>query len=375
MSTSLMSKKPLREVATVKDLLMNAQAGQQLQMVAAKHISPERMMRLVANALRTTPKLGECEPMSLLGALMQCASMGLEPNTVLGQAYLVPFKNTKKRVTECQVIVGYKGLIDLARRSGHITSIAANVHYSDDELWIYEEGTEAQLRHRPGPQDGDKMHAYAIAKFRDGGHAYVVLPWSHVMKIRDGSQNWQTAVKFNSTDRNPWKTHEDEMARKTAIRALAKYLPLSVEFRDALQVDHDGGAAMDYGAFAMRPEQGVQPADDVIDGEASEPEPQEQPKDDPKPEPKAERKEEPKGAVDPKETGGKPAADKPNTEDSGAKWQRLRSWGNDIIANLLDAGAENKDAVLSDFKEQLREIEAEAPDIHEDISATIEGLT
>ena len=273
MSTAIekVKTKPLTQVTNVKELLWNDAAKTQLQQVAAAHMKPERMMRLMANAIRTTPKLGECDPMSLLGGLMTCAGLGLEPNTIMGHAYLIPFRNNRKKITEVQLVVGYKGLIDLARRSGHITSISANIHYSDDEVWEYEEGTEARLRHIPGAQEGDKRHAYAIAKFRDGGHAYVVLPWAKVMKIRDGSQGWQTAVKFNATDRNPWKSHEDEMAKKTAIRALAKYLPLSVEFRDALTVD--GGKA-DFAAFAINPADQLDATPDdedgrTIDGEAT----------------------------------------------------------------------------------------------------------
>lgn len=269
---------PLRKVSNVKELLMNDMAKQQLATVAASQMKPERMMRLIANAARTTPKLMQCDPMSLLGGLMQCASLGLEPNTVLGHAYLIPFDNNRKvrdpdtgreqwkKITEVQLVVGYKGLIDLARRSGHITSLSANIHYSDDELWEYEEGTESTLRHRPGSQEGKKLHAYAIAKFKDGGHAYVVLPWAKVMKIRDGSQGWQSAVKFGKTENSPWAKHEDEMAKKTAIRALAKYLPLSIEFMDAVQVD---GARADYAQFAMQPIDGVaieQSDDDEGDG-------------------------------------------------------------------------------------------------------------
>lgn len=279
------AKLPLRLVQDVKTMLVNDMAKQQLGAVAAKHMNPERMMRLMANALRTTPKLGDCNPLSLLGAMMQCASLGLEPNTVLGHAYLIPFDETKwnpktkereKIGTNVQLIIGYKGLIDLARRSGHITSISANIHYSDDELWEYEEGTEATLRHRPGPMEGEKLHAYAIAKFKDGGHAYVVLPWAQVMKIRDGSQGWKsalaTAIKYKKPNKelevkSPWFTHEDEMAKKTAIRALSKYLPLSTEFRDAVEVDGGNAAFAD---FAMNPTEGLNvEGSDYIDGEYS----------------------------------------------------------------------------------------------------------
>lgn len=256
------AKQPLRQVSSVKQLLLNDQARGQLAAVAAKHMNPERMMRVVANAIRTTPKLSNCDPMSFLGALMQCAALGLEPNTVLGHAYMIPFDNKKKGITEVQVVIGYKGLIDLARRSGHITSIAAGIHYSDDELWDYEEGTESRLRHRAGPMEGKKQHAYAIAKFKDGGHAYVVLPWAHVMKIRDGSQGWKTAVRYDATKTTPWGAHEDAMAKKTAIRALSNYLPLSVEFLEAITVDERHA---EYGAYALNPTDGVMVDADAID--------------------------------------------------------------------------------------------------------------
>lgn len=282
------AKLPLRQVTKVQEMLVNDMAKQQLQAVAAKHMNPERMMRLMANALRSNPKLGECNPLSLLGAMMQCASLGLEPNTVLGHAYLIPFEESRwnpqtrqreKMGVNVQLIIGYKGYIDLARRSGHITSIAAGIHYSDDEttggLWEYEEGTESRLRHRPGIQEGEKLHAYAIAKFTDGGHAYVVLPWHKVMKIRDGSQGWQAAVKtaekYKKPINSPWATHEDEMAQKTAIRALSKFLPLSTEFRDGLE--SDGARHADYATFAMNPVAGLEATPDYdLEGSSFDPE-------------------------------------------------------------------------------------------------------
>lgn len=332
-------EKPLRQVKDVRELLANDAAKKQLAAIAAKHMSPERMMKVVANAMRTTPTLANCEPLSMLGALMTCAAMGLEPNTVLGHAYLVPFKNNKKGVTEVQVIIGYKGLIDLARRSGHITAISAGVHYSDDDLWEYEEGTDARLRHRPGDQEGEKLHAYAIAKFKDGGHAFVVLPWKHVIKIRNGSQNWQSAVKFNSTQRNPWHTHEDAMAMKTAIRALSKYLPLSVEFQMAQEVDE---RRADFGAFALNPDE----TGPVIDGEGEEVE--------------AEAKEE-KPAEDPK-SGPKPEAKKPKEEPKAeAMPPHLQSLLDRIVGDLTDATQpDHIDAILGMFEVEIANGKAES---------------
>ncbi len=263
-STALATKK-LRQVSSVKELLFNDEARAQLTAVAAKHMNPERLMRVVANAIRTTPKLQECEPMSFLGALMTCASLGLEPNTVLGHAYLVPFKNTKKGIVEVQVIVGYKGFADLSRRSGQITSLHADVVYSDDELWSYEYGSNMHLRHKPGPREGKKVAAYCHVALPDG-QAFVVLPWSQVLKTRDKSQGWKTAVRYGKTADSPWTTSEDRMGAKTAVRALANAgeMPLSVEFQDAMTVDDQ---KQDFAAFAMDPTAGV-----TIEGEVAEPE-------------------------------------------------------------------------------------------------------
>ena len=351
--------KPLTQVTNVKELLWNDQARAQLQQVAAKHMNPERMMRLMANAMRTTPKLAECDPMSLLGGLMTCASLGLEPNTIMGHAYLIPFKNGRKGITEVQLVVGYKGLIDLARRSGHITSISANIHYDDDELWDYEEGTESRLRHKPGPQEGEKKHAYAIAKFTDGGHAYVVLPWAKVMKIRDGSQGWQTAVRYNNTAKSPWATHEDEMAKKTAIRALSKYLPLSVEFADAVNLD--GGQA-NFADFAANPAEplDITPARDDDDamiegdvGEVAPPEPEQEP------EPKAQKEE-------PQPQPRKAPENKPQRSPDQEQFRGLVEM---IKRDLLDAPS--VDEVLDLYGPQIDQMKDSAPALHDELQAEI----
>ena len=247
--------KPLRQVGNVRELLINDQARQQLQTVAAKHMNPERMMRVVANAMRTTPQLAECDPMSLLGALMQCAALGLEPNTQLGHAYLIPFKNNRKGITEVQLIIGYKGFMDLARRTGDIRNIHADVVYSDDELWSYEYGTDRHLRHKPGPRKGQKTHAYCYIALPDGD-AFVVIPWEVVERTREDSQGWKTAVRFGKTADSPWKKHEDAMARKTAVRALANggEMPLSIEFMEAMETDD---RSANFASFAANPQDGL----------------------------------------------------------------------------------------------------------------------
>lgn len=246
--------KPLKEIRTVGELFDNEEAKGRMRQIAAKHISPERMMRVLANAVRTTPKLAQCQPLTLLGSLMTCASLGIEPNTPLGHAYLIPFK------TDVNLIIGYRGLIDLARRSGHITSIIADVHYSDDDHWLYQKGADPKLEHTPGPKDesASKLHAYAVAMLKGGGSQFEVLHWAQVERIRNSSNGYKTAIKYGKKD-TPWIAYPDEMAKKTAIRALAKYLPLSIEFMTAVAVDGEAGGAADFATFAMEAGDGDTP--------------------------------------------------------------------------------------------------------------------
>jgi recombination protein RecT len=184
-------------------------------------ITAERITSVMFNAFSTTPKLLECDPVSLFKSLIQCASLGLEPNTALGQAYLIPFKNTKENRTDVQLIIGYKGFLGLARRSGELQSISSQCVYEGDDF-DFELGTSEHLKHVPkGETDTKKItHAYAVAHFKGGGYAFEVMTKSQVDKIRSGSK---------AGNYGPWKDHYPQMARKTAIRRLMNYLPLSID--------------------------------------------------------------------------------------------------------------------------------------------------
>lgn len=250
----------LSQVRTVQQMLMTVNARDQLGMVAAKHLNPEAMMRVMAFAVMKTPNLKECHPMSLLGAMMTCAQLGLMPNTPQGHAYLIPFKNRKKGIMEVNLILGYRGLMDLAMRSGKVLSITSAVHYAGDPVWTYREGTNRTLDHVPGDDDSDPQHAYAVAFLAGEGKPteFEVMPWRRIMAIRDNSQGYKQAVQYGRTD-NPWQTHPAAMARKTAIRALSKKLPMSLEYLHGEMID---GARVDYGNFAMNPEDPIQIGDD-----------------------------------------------------------------------------------------------------------------
>lgn len=263
MSKQTAVTKPLRQIQTVQELLVNDMAKQQLQVVAAEHMKPERMMRLMANAIRTTPKLGQCDPLTLLGSMMTCASLGLEPNTVLGHAYLIPFENRKKGMTEVQLVLGYKGMVDLARRSGHVVNIHADVVYEAD-AFSFEYGSHQHLKHIPAGERSKPIYAYCHAKLTDG-EAFIVLPYAEVLKVRDASQGYKTAKKYGKKD-SPWIAHEHQMARKTAVRALFNELPISVEkVTEALEVDDNKA---NFANFAMHPDQGSPETGETIEAEA-----------------------------------------------------------------------------------------------------------
>ena len=211
-----------------------------------KTLSIERLLKVAQIAATTTPALAECDVPSLVGAIGQCAQMGLEPNTVLGHAYLVPF-NVKRKdtrgnerwVKSVQVVIGYKGLIDLARRSGQIVSIAAHELCEADHFELVY-GLDEKLNHTPAMGDrGNVVGFYAVAKLQGGGHAFEFMSLHQVREIMKATQS--------KGGYGPWKDHFIEMGRKTVIRRLAKYLPLSVEFQTAAALDGMADAGKDQG--------------------------------------------------------------------------------------------------------------------------------
>ena len=190
-------------------------------------ITPERFSRIVLTAISANPKLQECTPQSFLGAMMTAAQLGVEPNTALGQAYLIPFKN--KGVMECQFQLGYKGLIDLAYRSGEVSNIQAQEVYEND-VFEFEYGLEPKLRHVPAKKDrGDVICYYALFKMKDGGYNFGVMS---VDDARKHGQKYSKSYSFG-----PWQSNFDEMAKKTVLKKVLKYAPLKSDFVRAVAQD------------------------------------------------------------------------------------------------------------------------------------------
>jgi len=216
---------------TILDVMMERKAA--FEMALPKHLDADRLIRLAVTEFRKNPMLKECTPESLLGAVMQAAQVGLEPDA-LGSAYLVPYYNKNKNVKEVQLQIGYKGLIELVRRSGQVTSIVANEVYENDEF-DFEYGINEKLYHKP-TMDADRGKLkcfYAYARFKDGGHAFTVMSVEQINQIRD---------KFSKSQKNgkhfgPWADHYESMAKKTVIKQLVKYMPISVEIQNQITRD------------------------------------------------------------------------------------------------------------------------------------------
>lgn len=191
-------------------------------------ITPERFTRIVLSAISVNPKLAHCTPASFLGAMMTSAQLGLEVNTPLGQAYVLPYNN--KGVAEAQFQLGYKGLIDLAYRSGEVEVIQAHVVYENDDFEC-EYGLNPKLTHKPADSNrGEPIKVYAVFKTKSGGFGF------EVMSMEDVRKHAAKYSKAYGSNYSPWKTNFEEMAKKTVLKRVLKYAPLKSDFvRAAVQ--------------------------------------------------------------------------------------------------------------------------------------------
>lgn len=213
---------------------VNALMTQYKSQIAAalpKHMTPERLSRIALTELRKTPKLMECDPKSFVGAIMICAQLGLEPGGALGHIYLIPFENRKKGIVECQTMIGYRGMIDLSRRSRQVISLQAHEVYEND-FFEFEYGLNEMLKHVPNMNDRGKNIKcfYAVAKLVGGGHQIEVMSKGDVDKIK---------AKSKGANAIPWSEYYAEMGKKTVIRKLFKYLPVSIEIQQAVKIDEE----------------------------------------------------------------------------------------------------------------------------------------
>lgn len=215
----------------VKALLESDAFRAQIARVLPKHLTPDRMIRVAITSAMRTPKLLLCTSESLTGALLTLSQLGLEPDG--RRAHLIPYENKKKGVYECQVIVDYKGLAELAMRSGLVSNIHADV-VRENDAFEYDRGDIKTHKIDFRKDRGPAYAFYAICRFRDGSEKADVMSLDEIEAIR---------LRSKSPNDGPWSTDPVEMAKKTVFRRLSKWLPLSPEFRDAVEVDDDPSAA------------------------------------------------------------------------------------------------------------------------------------
>jgi recombination protein RecT len=237
----------LVESVTIEKLL--AGNVKKFESILPKHLTPQKLFRLTITEVRKNPDLAKCTTESLIAALLQCAQVGLEIGT--NKAYLVPYRVNKNIGTkdkpqwvnykECQFQIGYKGLIELALRSGKILKIYAQPVFSN-EYFIVRYGTNELIQHDPlldkngnsliGKDKGEFIGAYAIAKIANvvsGEFQFDFMTKDEIEAIRAKAQA--------KSEKSPWNTAYYEMAKKTVAKRLTKYLPSSSELEEALSMD------------------------------------------------------------------------------------------------------------------------------------------
>lgn len=223
------AKTEQKDKPSIETMLRSPAVMKQLA-ASSRFITGERLARIALTEVRNTPKLLECDPMSLLGALMKAAGMGLEVGNGLGHAYLVPFWNSKRRCFEVQLIPGYRGYIHAALRGGKVKKVHAHPVFEGDDF-DYELGITPNLVHKPkGKKDPTKLtHVYAVATLDSGAE-----PLIEVMD-RDEIDG---IMKRAKSDSGPWVTDYNEMARKTVVRRIAKYLPMNEDLAEMIALDN-----------------------------------------------------------------------------------------------------------------------------------------
>ena len=239
------------------------QAGaKQFATALPKHINSDRFVRIAITTIRQNPKLAKCSQESLLGALMVSAQLGLEPGT-LGQCYLIPFENKKAGTVECQFQIGYKGLIELLRRSGQLSDIYSYTVYENDDFNI-EYGLSRTLVHKPNFTDrGEIKGFYAVAILKDGAKAFEYMTKDEITKHEE-------KYRKGSYKNDVWNKNFEEMAQKTVVKKLLKWLPVSVEFLEMAAKDEKSFKVIDDKSTEVQEIEILENNGDIINAETGE---------------------------------------------------------------------------------------------------------
>lgn len=205
----------------LRQLISGENMRKQFTAALPKHLSVERFCRIACTAITKTPKLADCTQESLMACLLNLSAFGLEPDG--RRAHLIPYGN------QCTLIIDWKGLAELAMRSGIIAKLHADI-ICENDVFHYELGEVVTHTINWKQPRGDMYAAYSIAVTKDGAKFCAVMTKDEIDAVRKRSR---------SGNNGPWVTDYNEMAKKTTFRRLSKWLPLSAEFRDAVERDDD----------------------------------------------------------------------------------------------------------------------------------------
>lgn len=267
-----------KQVGPVQEIkgLLEANADS-MAAVLPKHITPQRLVRVVMGAMTKNPKLQDCTRQSLVRCVMESALTGLEPDGV--ESALIPFRNGKLNITECQLQPMVQGLIKLAHRTGNYKLLYAEVVRKGD-FFEWEKGLCPKLVHKPltGARRGDALYYYAVAQMENGLADFEVMDYEEVDKVR---------LAGKSPNAGPWVEWPDEMGKKTVMKRFLKRLPKQRDLQDAIEIDNGNRLTMPAGIV------GLPSIDSVISEPQEIPEieaPQEPPKVEPPKQPTAPEK-------------------------------------------------------------------------------------
>ena len=219
-----MSGEIVEKPKTIRDLIESESFKQQVSRALPKHLTADRFIRVALTTFLRTPKLQQCSQASFFNALLTLSQLGIEPDG--RRAHLIPFENRKNNTVDCQLIIDYKGLAELAYNTDRVSFIHADV-VCENDIFEYNKGAiEKHIIDLKAPR-GNPYAAYAIVKMKDGTEKCEVMSKEEIEKVRQRSKASQTG---------PWVTDWTEMAKKTVFRRLSKWIPLSPEQQEAIEV-------------------------------------------------------------------------------------------------------------------------------------------
>ena len=226
------------------------------------HAKVDRFLRITRTVVMNNPKLMECDRDSLRKAIMDCASLGLEPDPAIGHADILPRWDGRARVNRAEMQVRYGGYLELTRRSGQVRDILCEIVHENDKFQRGVRRNELFVDWEPAADDarGDWIGVLTVLSLTDGTTKSDYMSKSDILDIRDSSSEGWKAYQNGKIKTTPWATNEKEMARKTAIRRARKYWPLSIDDQrrlavaEAIEHSTDGGKQVEFqGGTVMEP--------------------------------------------------------------------------------------------------------------------------